>query len=391
MTELAIGLITSLFSFSCGLLYQKARAMVVSRRTSEEARRIGEERHPSFTMKWLVEYYFRRDLMHELLLVETDQRRNFIPFLTKNSWKVDEADESGLLDQCVPHPLSDAPLKENVLHRRGKYLEGVSGGPEEWNDLLACAERIEETPNGPRIKVHLAEYFQYLSSCGSLEDETYDAIRRPGRKTPIRDEALSSIAAASQNPLGAHGLGMQVALVYGDATEYKILVQRRSNSVALYGGALAVVPVFGCQTLDITAQTHLSFFHNFLRETYEELYGGTEVERRGPQVDPTWFYSKPPVARLLDYHASGILSFRILGFGIDALNGEVNVAALALITDSAVAAREIREMRVNWEVQQISAWHLFGEELDVGLTRGDFSPGSAYAIARAREYLAGRR
>ena len=44
---------------------------------------------------------------------------------------------------------------------------------------------VEDGPTGPRFACGVAEYFQFLSACGPLEDETFRAIcsrrRRPHR------------------------------------------------------------------------------------------------------------------------------------------------------------------------------------------------------------------
>jgi hypothetical protein len=160
-----------------------------------------------------------------------------------------------------------------------------SGEP--WNDLIACSDGVAETDTGPRIQLQVAEYFQYLSACGPLEDETFRAVRSARTKTPIRDRVLSSATEAARCGLGADAFGMQVAVVFDDGRRFRILIQRHSYSVSIYGGALAVVPVFGCQTTDLSVDSNISLFHNFLREIYQELYGGVEVEQKTAQVDPT--------------------------------------------------------------------------------------------------------
>jgi hypothetical protein len=115
------------------------------------------------------------------------------------------------------------------------------------------------------------------------------------------------------------------------------------------------------------------------------------VQRRSARVDPTWFYREAPIARLLSARDRGDLEFQLLGFGFDALNAEMDLCALAYISDHRYATEELAAMTVNWEIQDISVFDLRSAELDDAMRAGEFSPGSVFTLARAREVLAGRR
>lgn len=387
--DLLINLLASGLAFALGVSVRSVRQHVVNARNLADSRRIREQRHPRFTHGWLLEYYLDRDRLDDLYLLVDGNRRRIVPFITRPSWTNQDFDEDVLLVQCSPHRRSDTEIDERVLRRRRAYLAVDDENGEPWNDPLAVVEKVEETDEGPRINLGLAEYFQFLSACGALEDETYAAVRNPRNATPIRDAVLGSVDDAAEARRGAHGFGMQCAFVFHDEGRLRVLIQRRSQSVSIYGGALAVVPVFGCQTMDLSDRTRVSVFHNFLREVFEEMYGGEEVEKRGNRVDPTWFYQEPPIARLIAARESGVLDFRILGFGFDALNGEVDICGLAYIDDPEFARRELPSLKANWEIQDINCWDLFGDDLTEALFAGEFSPGSVYTLAEARLYLAG--
>lgn len=386
--DLIINLVASGLAFSLGVSVRSVRQRITSARESAGARRIKEQRHPRFTHSWLLEYYLRRDGLDDLYMLVDGNRRRIVPFLTKPSWTDYDFDENTLIDQETPHRRSDVVVDEKILRRRRAYLAVDDENGEPWNDLLSVVQEIRETDDGPRIKLALAEYFQFLTACGALEDETYAAVRNPRTPTPIREAVLASVGDAAQARRGAHGFGMQCAFVFPEEGRLRVLIQRRSHSVSIYGGALAVVPVFGCQSMDLSDRTRVSVFHNFLREVYEELYGGEEVEKRGSRVDPTWFYQEPPIARIIAAAENGGMDFRILGFGFDALNGEVDICGLAHIKDPEFARRELPTLKANWEIQDISAWDLFGAELTDALFAGEFSPGSVYTLGEARRHLA---
>jgi hypothetical protein len=387
--DLIINLVASGLAFTLGVSVRSVRQRIANAKESAGSRRIREQRHPRFTHGWLLEYYLHRDRLDDLYLLVDGNRRRIVPFLTKPSWTNHGFDESTLIEQDSPHGRSDTAVDEEILRRRRAYLVVDDEDGEPWNDLLSVVSEVRETDDGPRIKLAMAEYFQFLAACGALEDETYAAVRNPRAATPIRDAVLASVEDAAEARRGAHGFGMQCAFVFHEEGRPRVLIQRRSHSVSIYGGALAVVPVFGCQSMDLSDRTPVSVFHNFLREAYEELYGGAEVEKRGNRVDPTWFYQEPPITRLIAAHEDGGLDFRILGFGFDALNGEVDICGLAYIRDPEFARRELPSLKANWEIQDISAWDLFGVDLTEALFAGEFSPGSVYTLGEARRHLAG--
>ncbi len=106
---------------------------------------------------------------------------------------------------------------------------------------------------------------------------------------------------------------------------------------------------------------------------------------RGPDLVLPGATDHPPIAA----HEDGGLDFRILGFGFDALNGEVDICGLAYIRDPEFGRRELPSLKANWEIQDISAWDLFGVDLTEALFAGEFSPGSVYTLGEARRHLAG--
>jgi hypothetical protein len=282
-------------------------------------------------------------------------------------------------------------VKPRVVRSKGLHIDLTNDKGEEWNDLIASVAGIVDDRGAPKIKIQLAEYYQFLTACFPLEEETYRAIRNSRRRlrsaSPVRDKLFGSVEAAEKCLLGAQPIGIQAATVFMMAGGPKILIQQRAANVSSYGGALAVVPVFGCQTNDLTDQTKLSLFHNFLREVYEELYGGVEVERATSRLDCFWFYRTPPIERILEAQRNHLVDWRLLGFGFDTLNAELDLMALALFHRGRFTEREFSEMRGNWEINRIQALDLFGDDLTELIMGDEFSAGSVYAIIEARKLL----
>lgn len=386
-SDLTIKLIFSGIAFALGLAactgYRKMHKLVQER----GARRSDTRRLPSYTRKWLTEYYLRRDRLQDLFLLEVDGQRRFVPFLVKPEWLACPPEEK-LIIQSLPHHRSHVSINKEVLRRRQQYLVDIRDGTP-WNDLHACAASVEHSETGPKIKVIVAEYYQYLSMCGALEDETYAAARGRGRNrgTPIRDRTLADVDIAALGRLGAHAMGMTVAMVYETKGTITVLIQERSQAVSIYRGALGVVPMFGCQTTDLSEQTEVSLKHNFLREVYEELYGGTAVKYGDPHIEPCWFLEDPSMSRLVTAMDESELSLDILGFGFDALNGQLIIGGVAAFKNSDFIRRELPRMTGNWEVRRIQPWDLFGKKLSSALLDGEFAPACAFTLALTREYV----
>lgn len=390
--DLLVNLLAALVAFCAGLAARGLRSWSKRLLTSRQERIRAVQRRPEYSASWIVEYYRSRGRVDDMFPIAEGDRETRIPFLVRPQWVREDLDEEWLFHQSLPHPVCTAPVNRKVLGRRSRYLVGLEDG-EEWNDLHAWARRIVETPTDVRIEVGVCEYFQYMSACGGLEDETYAAIRQRRPRTPIRDRVLPSAEKALECALGANSIGMTVAIVFGVEEDgagrsgHKVLIQRRSEAVSTYGGALGVVPMFSCQTMDLTERTSVSITHNFLREVYEELYNGKQVQRRSPRVDQAWFLNDPVMAPLLTYMREGGVALQLLGFGFDALNGQLIVGGLLDLGRSEFTPTELGAMYGNWEVNHIEVWDLFGEPLTEALTAGRFTPGCAFTLARSRERI----
>lgn len=355
-----------------------------SRRSVREARQHAERARPDYSAEWIRRYYLDRGRGVDLYETQFPEGTVALPVLTKAEWTSGPYREDTLcLRNDRPLLRSIVPEDDEIVDIRRRFIGLNSPQGRLWNDDLLCVRAIRDAAGAPELELIVSTYFQYLTACGGLEEETYRSLSNRHVNTPIRDRALPSVEQAANCILGAHGLGMQVALVFKQNDSLKVLIQRRSMTVATYGGSLAVVPVFACQPF--FGATHLtpSLFHNFIREYYEELYSADELMRPDAHLVDTWFYDDEPVRTLLGVAKAGGLRFEILGIGIDALNGEVNLAALALITDEEFIESQIVKMQSNWEIDRIEIVDLDSEKLRLQILGDDFQPGSAFALSLA--------
>lgn len=387
MQDLALNLIASAISFALGvfgkLLYDRLRR---GRSSAELVRRL-RRGNPAYTAPWIIRYYEKAGRGDELYESRTVLPGHKLQFLVKPSWILDTGDDRSLLVQEVPQKVVLSSIDRRALRRRGHAIKSAAG--EHWNDYHSCALQVEETEDGPRIHVGVCRYLQYLSVSGSLEDETFRAVerrskRRPPR-APLRDRGFSSVDDAARGGLGVHSIGMVTAFVYKDGESEMVLIHRRSPNVSTYSGALGVVPMFSCQTTDLGPATEVSLTNNFLRELYEELYGGLEAQSASTRVQKNWYESVEELAPYVSPKSREKL--RIIGFGFDARNAQLIIGSIFTIDDPTFVKTEIPRMRGNWEMSDIDIISLRGLVMKQFLLADQFTPACAFTLTRALELL----
>jgi hypothetical protein len=255
-----------------------------------------------------------------------------------------------------------------------------------WNAPLFHLVKIHELDDNLNLELGICDYFQYVSACGPIEQETIKATQFEKASTPLRNRFAPNLDKLAQCPMGAHGIGVHSVVAFRNNTSYEILLQRRTHDTFGYGGVIAVVPSFLYQPLQNPSE-EVSLFHNFLREFYEELYNKEEVVKNSTHVSFDWFYDDKPIARLLDLYKSGVFTLEFTGFGFDALFGDVNIALLACIEETESIEREYRQFRSNWEAKGIDRLDYQLPLLAEYLKDRRLHPGSAFALSKAVERL----
>lgn len=381
--DILTNIIASLLLFLLGFASRDFAGRYRTRRRRTRVRMHALRSQPSFSATWLRHYYLDRGKLDDMFLAEFEEGRCYIPLLTKRKWCAGPFPELEILAVPPVMPRSLVAEDMHIVRDRENFIALDSSVGKLWNGELLCVSMVDDSQPVPELQLSTSTYFQYLSACGSLEDETISAIIGRDEGTPIRDMVACSAEIAEKCLLGAHGLGMQVTFAFPQNGEFRVLIQRRSLSVATYAGSLAVVPVCGCEAHSAEKTLEVSFQYEFLREYLEELYSVDELERPSKRVDDRWFYSNPAAQELLSRMKVGNFVFEILGFGFDALNGEVNVAALAIVLDESFSSTELRAMTTNWEVKEIEVVPLFSQQLRESILADELQPGSAFSLCLA--------
>ncbi len=148
---------------------------------------------------------------------------------------------------------------------------------------------------------------------------------------------------------------------------------------------MGVVPMFSCQTRDLGPDTEIGLTNNFLRELFEELYGGLEAQSSSPRVSKSWYESVEELARYVKPSARERL--RIVGFRFDARNAQLIIGSVFLVEDPEFARVEVPRMKGNWEIDDCDILPLWGSTVRKYVLDDRFTPGCSFTLMRAMELL----
>jgi len=347
--------------------------------------------------RWLVNYYEQTkasDSLYDCRFMDFETK---IPFITRKEWCVDCREDLG--DDCssrfsfVAGNL-DFQIDTAAIETRKRLGQNI------WLDSPAVYLDRVEFPSeqaSPSFILKPCSYYSILSNIIRLEDETFRnvAAGRVGR-APFREGTLPNATAAIRLLTKPFGLGGAVAVFLKSGSDCKVLIHERSELLATYPGAKAVIPNFGFEPIvDHGLGIHEDIFrYNFLREYAEELFDYEDLVQAAAsrQIDPLWFYGHAPeVKHLREAIRNGSCTVSFLGFGFDCLNGVPIVAYSALIESPEVIGDVTKRTRLNWEgsgIRLVSLNHQ-KHELQNWLRDGSFHPGGAFALARALHRLEG--
>lgn len=208
-------------------------------------------------------------------------------------------------------------------------------------------------------------FFTHRFSEGLVIDELAHALAKSNRDVgavirnsssllPIRTQVLpdaSSFLTLSKR-ICAGGITMLFAMK-NPAGGYEFAVQRRSAVVADGHGMLTVVPrAFHQAMIDRFRELRPSF--SALREIYEELLGGEEVERGTRNIRHDFFLNDLPM-RWFQENTSEY-TFEYTSLGLDLVSGNYSFGMLLAIHDPNFWTQYSSLMKYNWESEERGCW-----------------------------------
>ncbi len=337
--------------------------------------------HSEKIKNWLIDYYVENDFEEHLFLSSINGEKKSIPFLTKENWYGKLFSTKPFLKIKNNEKNCQVKIKDKYIKKRKHFGQNI------WNDTILCLESVNDTQSSIHIDAMKCEFYQYVCRCGVLEDETINIIKNNWEKTPFRDECAKTLLELSSGSLEASGIGLNCLIAYKDNSSYKFILQRRTNELFTGGGFIAVTPCSYIEPLKNMDGNGDIILYNFLKELYEELYDQEELIRSKQRLRDDWFYQQDPISTLLNLKINGEFSLHVIGFGFDALTGEVNISALAIIDNQSFIEKELSRMKYNWEIKGIEILDYHSEKLNEWFNSGLLIPNSAFSITIAQNLL----
>jgi len=271
-------------------------------------------------------------------------------------------DSHGELVNSVSTPPLEDESAEHIKAYAPKIIERLERmGVKIWDAPLY---RILEDEIAGKIYFRFAEtrFLAYRYTAGLLEDELTDALiekqgdvsrvlDEKGRVLKIRQDLLPDIGSFTDydSRLCCGGIGVVFALARGEefGNDFVVPLQIRSAKVSDGRGRLAVLPkAFHQPVVGDDAEANL--FWTVFRELYEEVFGGSEVEKEITRLKYDWYVDECPPVRFFWEH-DNVFNLEVTGYGINAVGGNYDVAILLAVKDTWYWDTYGKEMCKSWE------------------------------------------
>jgi hypothetical protein len=219
-----------------------------------------------------------------------------------------------------------------------------------------------------KLSFSLSRYFRYRFTAGLLEDEVFDALaskegdiaailQSRNSTLPMRQALLPTISCLSNldDRISAGGLACVVAMARGAPyNDYCIPLQIRSDAVAEGRGAYTASLQAWHQPMTADLQNEAKLYWSVLREMFEEVYGGDEVEAESRRLRYDWYLDECPGVAYVHKNPDAV-TLEFLGIGMNALLGTYDCAVLLAIHDPKYWDTYSSALKRNWEAKKIRA------------------------------------
>ena len=284
--------------------------------------------------------------------------------VTKATWRNLELQIAPDSDECLLTRKANKPVSLTEREQADILRELRGEGRRITNDPIFRLVSLD--PVKFKAEFALGYFHDYVCSTGALERELRQAFVNTGcsleeiidhsqRWLPLRHKFLpdssalvnfgSRICAGGPNVL----LAFKRSKKYG--SDYVFFSKRRSAEVASGELIMSLIPMGYHQPTSLaTAASEIPLAISIYRETFEELFGGTELEGESNHVAPLWYLDKyHPLAWFRDNPKS--FTLEIVSFGLNLMHGNYEYAVLFAVHEPDFWDRFNQFIQVNWEVK----------------------------------------
>lgn len=271
-----------------------------------------------------------------------------------------------------------------------------------WDQPVYRLLELGASPGKVRAKFTLDTFLHYRLGLGAMPDElvhalvecdgSIDDVVGNVKWLPIRRQLMPD--AASILDLGRRlcvgGVNVTFAMRRpAPWNDFAIPIQRRSRMLSADQFLLAVLPTAYHQH-GVDPDVGIRFGLTVLREVFEELFGGDEVQRNVSRLREDWFLDESPPLRWLQRHA-GQWKMTITGSALNLSQGNYELAILFVVEDPTFWKKFSSKMVSSWESEpELSP--LVGTRnekiMNIVLAAKDWNPPSYWSLCLGLKLLA---
>jgi hypothetical protein len=237
-------------------------------------------------------------------------------------------------------------------------------------------------------------FLTWRFTSGLLSDEFVDALieykgvisdilTNAASALPIRSILLPDIGSLSDfnSRICSGGIGVVFAVARGAPdNDFLLPIQVRSSSVTDVRGKYAVLPKAFHQPIT-GDEREVNVHWTALRELYEEVFGGCEVEQTSGRLKYDWYLDECPGVKWFQDH-EGAFNLEVVGYGINAMSSDYEIALLLAVRDTWYWRTFGNAMKKTWETGNIVYISTKDrEQISKILTQGDWASESIFQLA----------
>lgn len=226
-----------------------------------------------------------------------------------------------------------------------------------WNGRVFRIVALETSEDQLDLKFELGHFFDTLAYQYVLEHEARLALSRgpekaiDSRALPLRESLASTphaIEAFCETQCARIGVS-NLLLFRLDNDTYRPAIRSRGNLSMGHLGDFDPMSsgMFDISTYDPNVDFRIQY--KVLKEIYEELFGGKEVEKEMRGLDPDFFFEKAPIKDLIAMLEDGRACFQVTGFCVDLVRMVPEISTVTIVTDSSYYARYRLRFKNNLE------------------------------------------
>ena len=242
----------------------------------------------------------------------------------------------------------------------------IKSGTKLWNQSQFGLQGVEFSDKSPVLILSKSDFLAHRFTEGLLYDEiilgladdTNDVeglTKSMYDKLSLRKALLPDMKSFFDLETRVNALGVDAFLAVAMPDDsFRIHSHKRSGQVGESRFARHVIPAGFHQPIveaDIDKQTNP--YWTALRELYEELFGGREVERKYKKLNFDSFLDRCEAVKWLHTNPES-WRIEILGLIVNIVNGTVSISTLIVIHDTEFWSKFKDMMQVNWENRAIS-------------------------------------